>query len=311
MRKAFAKIILIGCLTVFSLSDIAAQQVEAVLDTKNIVIADTFFIDLKAIVAPNSSILWPEIGANVGDLEVNLEATTKVDSLKKDNEWILSQHLVLTSFDTGFFPIPPFHFIINEDTFSTKAQIVKISGVPIDTADLTIKPIKDLMTAPLTFMDIFWPWGTIVLVVIALLAGLIFYLKTRKKTIPPPIAEIKMLPHDWALEALSQLKKESLWQKGEVKEYYTRISDIFRQYIELRYQQPALESTTPEIMSRIKLMGLKFETIDRIQTTLTLADYVKFAKAKPVDQDHENAFEAVLQFVEATKIDLFKAQEEL
>jgi hypothetical protein len=73
MRKAFAKIILIGCLTVFSLSDIAAQQVEAILDTKNIVIADTFFIDLKAIVAPNSSILWPEIGANVGDLEVNLE----------------------------------------------------------------------------------------------------------------------------------------------------------------------------------------------------------------------------------------------
>jgi hypothetical protein len=311
MTKAFAKIILIGWIAVFSLSNIAAQQVEAVLDTKNIVIADTFFIDLKAIVAPNSSILWPEIGANLGDLEVNLDATTKVDSLKKDNEWILSQHLVLTSFDTGFFPIPPFLFIINKDTFSTKAQIVQISGVPIDTTDLTIKPIKDVMTAPLTFMDIFWPWGAIALAVIALLAGLFFYLKTRKKTIPPPTAEIKMLPHDWAFEALSQLKKETLWQKGEVKEYYTRISDIFRQYIELRYQQPALESTTPEIMSRIKLMGLKFETIDRIQTTLTLADYVKFAKAKPVDQDHENAFEAVLQFVEATKIDPFKAQEEL
>ncbi len=290
----------------------AAQQVSAQLDTNaNILIADTFFIDLKAIVPPNSAIIWPEIGMNIGDLEVNLAATSNVDSLKNKTEWILSQHIILTSFDTGYFPIPPFEFIIDEDTLATLPQMVKIAGVAIDTANLTVKPIKDLIKAPLTFMDVFWPWGAISITLIAIIIGVILYLKYRKKVPPPPKPTIQIPAHVWALEELSKLKAESLWQKGDIKGYYTRISDIFRQYVELRFQQPALESTTPEIMSRMKLLGIETIVLEHIHTTLKLADYVKFAKAKPVEQDHEDCYQSVLQFVEKTKIETPKAQEEI
>jgi hypothetical protein len=312
MNQLFAKIFCFWSLLLACSMPSAAQQVSAQLDTNaNILIADTFFIDLKAIIPPNSTVIWPEIGMNIGDLEVNLSATSKVDSLKSNTEWVLSQHVVLTSFDTGYFAIPPFIFLINGDSLATTPQIVKIGGVAIDTADLKVKPIKDVLKAPRTFMDVFWPWGAIGLAYIAMLIGVLLYFKYRKKE-PLPKRPIYQIPaHVWALRELSKLKEDSLWQKGEIKAYYTRISDIFRQYVELRYQQPALESTTPEIISRMKLLGLNYDVLENIKTTLTLADFVKFAKAKPVEKDHIDSFESVLRFVETTKIETAKAQEEL
>lgn len=309
MRKATLYILSLFLFLNFNSKNILAQEVKATFDEEaNILIADTFSIHLEAKVPPNAHVIWPEIGLNIGDLEINHEATSDVDSIKNESEWILHQQLVLASFDTGYFPIPPFEFIINEDTFPTQPQLVKISGVAIDTTDLTVKPIKDTLGAPITFMDIFWPYGVIAIAAILLIIGLVTFLVSRQK--PGYLVEapkIVVPPHVWALQELEKLKSESLWQNGSIKDYYIRISEIFRQYIELRFEQPALESTTVEIVNRLKLLGIDQSLIEKSNATLQLADYVKFAKAKPTENEHIQSFQTVLDFVNTTKIEEPKA----
>ena len=48
---------------------------------------------------------------------------------------------------------------------------------------------------------------------------------------------------------LEKLKQAQLWQNGKIKAYYSDLSDILRLYIENRYNSPALEMTTDEILS--------------------------------------------------------------
>jgi hypothetical protein len=85
------------------------------------------------------------------------------------------------------------------------------------------------------------------------------------------------------------LEKKELWQHGEVKAYYSELTDIVRNYIEEAIDIPAMESTTSELIeglktaSQKKKMKLSKETIDSLFVVLKQADLVKFAKSKPLD----------------------------
>lgn len=312
MKKLWLHIILAFLLINMNFSSFG-QQVSATLNGEKHIIADTFSIDLQVTTSNESIIIWPEIGLNIGDIEVNHEASSDVDSFKTKESLTLNQHLVLTVFDTGFFPIPPFEFIIDQDTLKTTPQLVQITGIALDTTNLDAKPIKGTLDAPLTIMDIIWPYGVIAFGSFMLLAiGIIIFFLTKKKPQPVYIEPKITLPaHVWARKELEKLKQEELWQSGNIKEYYIRISEIFRQYIELRYKKPALESTTIEIMDQLMLIGIEQTLLEKVKSTLTLADYVKFAKAKPLVHEHESCFETVLEFVEATKIEEVKESKDL
>jgi hypothetical protein len=88
---------------------------------------------------------------------------------------------------------------------------------------------------------------------------------------------------------LNNLEKKELWQKGEIKAYYSELTDIARNYIEEAIQIPAMESTTSELIEGLrkaslkKKMTLSKETIENLEQVLRQADLVKFAKSKPLD----------------------------
>jgi hypothetical protein len=101
--------------------------------------------------------------------------------------------------------------------------------------------------------------------------------------------EIYKTPIEKATSLLNNLEKKELWQRGEVKEYYSELTDIVRNYIEEAIEIPAMESTTSELIeglkvaSRKKKMKLSQETIENLFVVLKQADLVKFAKSKPLD----------------------------
>lgn len=88
---------------------------------------------------------------------------------------------------------------------------------------------------------------------------------------------------------LQTLEKKELWQKGEVKNYYSELTDIARNYIEEAIHIPAMESTTSELIAALrsatvkKKMSLTPETVENLERVLRQADLVKFAKSKPMD----------------------------
>ena len=53
------------------------------------------------------------------------------------------------------------------------------------------------------------------------------------------------------------LEKKELWQKGEIKAYYSELTDIARNYIEEAIEIPAMESTTSELIIGLRAVSIK------------------------------------------------------
>ena len=140
--------------------------------------------------------------------------------------------------------------------------------------------------------------------VLAVIAGVILYFSLRKKK-PVIIKRFvrKEPPHETALNKLRELDEKKLWQQGEIKLYYSELSEIIRGYIEGRYNMPALESTTDEIMGRIEVTGISSKLRDDFRMLLQTADLVKFAKANPLPDEHSHYMQVCYEFVKTTKTD--------
>jgi hypothetical protein len=105
-----------------------------------------------------------------------------------------------------------------------------------------------------------------------------------------------------ALRELDGLAELKLWQQGEFKHYYTRLTEIIRQYMERRYGIPAMEMTSREIHQAWATSGEDREDLaGNLDLLLNLADLVKFAKEKPVASDNEENLERAYDFVHKTK----------
>ena len=84
--------------------------------------------------------------------------------------------------------------------------------------------------------------------------------------------------------------------------YYTRLSEILRQYLENRYGIFALEYTTGETLDHLLLTGFNNKDYyNKLKSVLTDSDLVKFAKYKPGPVENDLNFETAWDFVDSTK----------
>lgn len=127
-----------------------------------------------------------------------------------------------------------------------------------------------------------------ILIGVAGLGYLIYYfIKRNKKPVEEEI--LYASPIEKATAHLKSLEKKSLVERGEVKEYYSELTDIARTYIEEAIEIPAMESTTDELIAAFKIavvkkkLSLTEETIKNLEKVLKQADLVKFAKSKPLE----------------------------
>jgi hypothetical protein len=145
--------------------------------------------------------------------------------------------------------------------------------------------------------------------------GLIWFLikKTskNKSEVVNEQAEVIKPAHVIALDKLENLEKEQLWQKGQVKEYQSKLTFAIREYLENRYDIQALESTTDEIARELKQHNFATEDEVSLKEILQVADLVKFAKAKPEASVHERFLHKAVDFVERTKMTLTPSEESI
>jgi hypothetical protein len=182
--------------------------------------------------------------------------------------------------------------------------MLEVMRVKIAPPDTTAK-IFDIVApyrSPLTLGEVF-PW-----LLLAILAGLltwavIRYIRNHKKS---ETAEDTFIPadpaHVIAFRELERLKSEDLWQKGEIKRYYTRLTEILRQYLENRFKVYSLELTTAETLDALIKTGFKKNgSYDDLKSVLNGADLVKFAKYNPVATENESHFQTSWKFIMTTK----------
>jgi len=275
-------------LSLLSIAVWSQPKVTTSIDTVKNKIGAEFKLSIKTNVDTLSKVKFPE-SKFFGALEV-LESY-KVDTVKKGDRYELIKKYGLTQFDSGKYTIPRIPIIINGKTVYSDSLAIEISDVKVDTLKQKMFDIKDIATVKSPMGN----WWIYVLVVIGLigLGFLIFYLLKNRK--PKAKAEVIVYktPIEKATTLLQQLENKELWQKGAVKDYYSELTDIVRNYIEEEIKIPAMESTTSELIEGLrkaakqKKLKLSNDTVENLEKVLQQADLVKFAKVTPMDYEIE------------------------
>ena len=282
---------------------VQAQSVElrTQLDTNQVRIGEQFHLDIDIWHPAGVQVLFPEIRDTLmAGVEV-LETYVR-DTLAEEQNLRISQRYRLTSFDSGFYEIPPLKFQIRAgewtDSIASNPLYLLVHSVAVDS---TIYDVKAPIHLPVSFLEVF-PFVAGGLALVAAVFFAVRYLRSRRKKKGMYLPDRPQdPPHVIALRELDRLREEKLWQKSEFKPYYTRLTEIIRQYMERRYHIPAMEMTSYEILDTWKRGERPEEDLEiKLNRLLNLADLVKFAKEKPLASDNEENLERAYEFVKRT-----------
>jgi hypothetical protein len=298
------------CFVIFNLlifgSDLLSQNVttKILTDTNNILIGDQATIKLSVHSDAPVNIILPAFPDTLGKLEVI--SRSSIDTVKSGYGLTLNQKYVVTSFDSGLHVFPSLTIMYEKKEQTTLYPVltdslfIKFNAVNADTSK-AIKDIKPPLEEPYTLAD-FIDYILIGLGIIILAAAIIYYFKKRKpKDKSQPVYDPKIPPYILALEALKNLENEKLWQKGQVKKYHIKLTEIIRTYIEREFKIPALEMTTDEIVSSLGNNGFNDELIIHLRKAHEISDLVKFAKYQPIPDENSLCMKDAIEFVNRTK----------
>lgn len=267
--------------------------------------------DLENLIQQDTS-LPPEIVdleiSSYGTWPVNQEqAYPKAGDWTKTNQgYRLIYTLQAIIWDYGVYEINGLEATIDSTSnlsFGEPRYLFVRPPKPFETQDSTaiIADIKPIIEEPAKPEDFYW----IGYLLIGLLAAFgIYKFLTRKKDETKVVEaepEVIIPAHEIAIEKLNALKHKELWQKGEIKAYQSELTFIIREYLENRYEVKALESTTDQILKALKEVDFDQSNKDNLRDILTMADLVKFAKAKPGESIHETFMSNAIELIKKTK----------
>ena len=209
-----------------------------------------------------------------------------IDTTKKEGYYQLTKTYGLTQFDSGVYTIPKQKIRIGENIFFTDSLQVQVNPVVVDTSKQKLFDIKPLIEVDKKPSKI---WRTLGFILLALLGigGVLYWFIWRKKPMSEAEKIAALKPYERAKLALEKLDEERYFENEEIKTYYSDLTLILRQYLDEKVYEQSLESTTDELIFRLKTLEaanqikLSKETIQNIETIFKRADLVKFAKSKP------------------------------
>lgn len=303
MRK---RLFILTILFVLKLSAIAKVSVEARLDSVEIFIGQQVQITLSVTTDKSANVFFPVFTPRqqiIPGVEVLNTSETKIDAI--ENGVLYSRVYTLTSFDAGLYYLPPFEVNVDKKVYKSESLALKVLSVNVDTTDVfKYYGPKDIQTNPFKWSDWSWLFGLSILMLILLSLDYYFYLRLRDNK--PIIKKIKfvkrLLPHQKAIKAIEQIKAEKHPASDNPKEYYTKLTDALRKYIQERFGFNAMEMTSNEIIERLKNIQ-EPKDIYELGSLFQVADLVKFAKYSTlINEDDKNLVNAIA-FINSTKIE--------
>ena len=237
---------------------------------------------------------------------VELGTNYKIDTTQLGSNRIqLNYSIPVQAFDSGTYTLPKFVYYVGKDSAQSNSLTFNVYPVNV-TADDEIagfagvvepdgKKFYDFL--PDWLLDFWWLWLIIFLAVCIFL----WSLRNFKNKGALPFIAPKSLPKPWesALDSLTRLKNRKLWEQGLEKEYFTELTDILRVYLFERFGINAMEMTTRQIMDKIYESDLR-DKREYVKQILNVADFVKFAKVRPLPADSIAAYDNAIKFVEET-----------
>ena len=280
------------------------QEVKVETNTKNIKIGEQIQYKVSVETPADTPVSFPE-GQTFAPLE--MVKTRAADTLRDGGKYRLVKEYYLTQFDEGKYTIPSQKIRINNKDYFTDSLLVEVHTVAIDTLKQPLYDIKPIQEVKKPFTSYGWILTIIAAVLLLLIVVFVYFVFIRKKKFPFLQTQKKLPPFDRAIQDLKELQNSKYLIQSQHKEYYTRLTDIVKAYLEEEVHILAKESTTDELLTKINLLqekgklNLNQETITNLKRVLQTADLVKFAKNKPSDDNAEYDRETIENVVIKTK----------
>lgn len=279
-------------------------------DKKEITIADRLNFTISVVADEDYEIKLPGLGEKLEQFGVVDYHTSQPELIGKNRKKI-SRSYVLEPFLSGDYTIPAMKVRFwkkgkekeDQHEIETEKIVIKVKSLlPEKMQKMKLHDIKPPVQLPSSYSSWIWPAsiaGT------ATLIGLAVFLIIHKRRRAGIVDAIIARPaHEIAFEGLEKLMAEKLIEKGEIKRFYERISDILRRYIEDRFGINAPEQTTEEFLAGLKARE-DFPANHKLllKKFLTHCDLVKFAEHRPQNEDIKQTFESCKEFISGTKED--------
>jgi hypothetical protein len=292
----------------------AQVGVEAKIDSIQMLIGQQVHVTVTATTPSNAKVVFPSFKSRdtlVAGVEVLNISKEQKEELEQGQQQI-SRVYTLTSFDGKLYYLPPFQVKVDGKTYQSKSLALKVLEVEVDTTNLNqYYGPKDVQNNPFLWSD--WSTAFWLSVLILLLMAVAYYLYLRLRDNKPIIKSFKivkrLLPHKKAMKEIEQIKADKMVSSENQKEYYTKLTDTLRRYIEERYKFSAMEMTSSEIIERLTQDGDQ-KSLDELRELFTTADLVKFAKYSTLINENDKNLVSAIEFINQTKQELQVVEEE-
>lgn len=293
-----------------------AQNIEygAMVDTNYMIIGDQQNLRLKVKSSEPMKVIFPLLKDTITRGVEIIKGPIRDSIQEKDGSWMYEESYVITVFDSGIYTIPSlpikvagegYDNIIHTDPFQ-----FGVNTFEVDESKGNYDIYMPLNT-PWNLKEIlpYLLWGLVIIAVI----GIAFWIFWRYRKNKPLFIkeEPKIPPYQQVKQQLDELKQDKLWQVGHEKEYYTRLTEALRGYIDGELDVHALEMTTIEIITALKNQSDVTSTNrNALAQLLETADYVKFAQMRPLQDENSRYLDMAYTFVEQTNEQVAKRRAE-
>lgn len=297
MVKRFAATLLV----IISFNALAQEvKVEAFTDTTDYLIGDYIKYSLVIDAQKNVFIINPFFRDSLR----NIDVVNISDPIVTENEMgkTIRYEATLSRYDSAEVTLPPIKVEYRTKNDTTLKSVLS-NSVTFNVHSVKVslqEEIRDIKP-PIRLWDYFFLIYILIAIIIIIIAYFLYRkYKNKKEIIVVKKEKEKILAHQLALRKLDQLEKEQLWQKGFVKEYHTRITEIIREYFEIQFELPALELTTTESLKLLSKHPLGIKVLDITSQFFSNADLVKFAKYEPLEKVNHEMMEQAREIVTKT-----------
>jgi len=275
-RKLILIILFIGVTT-----SIMSQKLVTSIDSTSIFIGEEINYKLEIYSDSLSEIKFPE-SESFTPMEVLKIYDT--DTTVSNDKYIVSKKYALTNFDAASYILSKQKVVFGDTTLFSDSKKIEVKLVEVDTSKQGLYDIKPIFNTNREHN-----WFRYISYLIVLIITVFIYIY-RNKIFGKKEFKYEKSPYQNAKDDINVLIRSGYAADKGAKGYYSKLSFIIRNFLEIKVFDHSLESTTNELLfelKKIKSSGelkLTTSTLNNLHQILQTADLVKFAKYHP-DED--------------------------
>jgi len=270
-------------LSLQSVSQVPGVEVQATFAPDSVRIGEVLTLTVSVEgVAENAEVSFPEFP----DTGV-VTALGPPQLLSDTGAGVRVARYQLAAWDVGELVLPPGEIRVVTDVAEllvplpeVYVSVVSVLPVDADTDTLAWEPPADVVGSNWSLAEQLAGAG----LALALLLATLVYARRLGNTAPVPVPA-GTPPRDRALAALERLSESGLAEAGEIKGFYSALSQIVREFLADSQGRWGLDLTTPEIVAAVSSGGVDPSEMTTLGDLLIGTDLVKFARSRPSSEE--------------------------